>query len=52
MKIYHFYAIKTLLCFAAFIAETLCSGGAESTPLLAVGLLSAAAGGLFLYADE
>ena len=51
MKIYHFYAFKSLLCFAAFLVEVLCFG-ADSTPLFAVSMLSLAAFGLFFWAGE
>lgn len=50
-KIYHFYAFKALLCFAAFLVEVLCFG-ADSTLLFTVGMLSVVACGLFFWAGE
>jgi hypothetical protein len=51
MKIYHYYAFKTLLCFSAFIVEVLYFG-ADSTLLFSVGVMSALAGMMFRYVDE
>jgi hypothetical protein len=51
MKIYHFYAFKTLLCFSAFVAEVLYFGS-DSTLLFSVGVMSALAGMMFRYVDE
>lgn len=51
MKIYHFYAIKTIMCFTAFIVEVLWFGS-DSTLLFTVGMLSAAACAAFLYIGE
>ena len=51
MKIYHFYGIKAVVCFAGFIVNTLAFGG-ESARLFNVGALSVAAGGVFLWAGE
>lgn len=51
MKIYRFYAFKTLLCFSAFIVEVLYFGS-SSTLLFSVGIMSALAGMMFCYVGE
>ena len=50
-KIYHFYAFKSLLCFAAFLVEVLFFGS-ESTMLFSVAMLSVVACGLFFWEGE
>jgi hypothetical protein len=51
MKIYHFYGVKAVVCFAGFVVNTLAFGG-ESALLFNVGALSVVAGGVFLWAGE
>ena len=51
MKIYHFYGIKAVVCFAGFVVNTLAFGGNDML-LFNVGALSVVAGGVFLWAGE